>query len=127
MLKLNKKGWGTMEMLILSGCLLVALIVAIYFISQLYGNLELSVSNNEYVDLENRIEMAAKEFVDNNNIEVEGQYKLNLSTLKNSGFINKLEDSNGYSCNGYVIVTNIDNINHYKGYVLCNDYQTNNY
>ncbi len=38
MKKLNNKGWGLAEMLILSGSLLLALLVAIYFIYQLYNS-----------------------------------------------------------------------------------------
>jgi len=39
-MKLNNKGWGTTEMFLLSGGLLIALLVAVFFISQLYGSFE---------------------------------------------------------------------------------------
>lgn len=126
-MKLNKNGWGTMEMLLLSGGLLIALLVAIFFISKLYGSMELTLGNKQYIDLENKIELAAKNYIEDNSISVNGEYKLTLTTLKNNKYISNFEDKNNNSCNGYVMITNIDNINHYKGYILCNDYQTKNY
>ncbi len=39
MKKLNNRGWGLVEMLLLSGALLIALLVAIYFIYKLYSSL----------------------------------------------------------------------------------------
>ena len=62
-MKLNNKGWGTMEMLLLSGGLLIALLIAVFFISKLYGSFESSNINRQYVDLENKLEDAAKEYV----------------------------------------------------------------
>ena len=126
-MKLNKNGWGTMEMLLLSGGLLIALLVAIFFISKLYGSMELTLGNKQYIDLENKIELAAKNYIEDNSISVNGEYKLTLTTLKNNKYISNFEDKNNNSCNGYVMITNIDNINHYKSYILCNDYQTKNY
>jgi len=41
MKKLNNKGWGLGEMLVLSGILLIALLVAAYFIYRLYKELAL--------------------------------------------------------------------------------------
>ena len=38
MKKLNNGGWGLVEMLILSGILLIALLVAVYFIYVLYNS-----------------------------------------------------------------------------------------
>ena len=37
--ELNNRGWGLVEMLLLSGALLIALLVAIYFIYKLYSSL----------------------------------------------------------------------------------------
>lgn len=44
-MKLNNKGWGTVEMLLLSGGLLIALLVAVFFIYKLYSSLDNSYSN----------------------------------------------------------------------------------
>jgi len=126
-LKLNNRGWGTVEMILLSGGLILALLVAIFFISKLYGDLASSVGNKVYVDLESKIELAAKNYITDNEIEISGEYKLTLNTLKSNNYITEFKDSEGNLCNGYVTITNIDNINHYKGYILCNEYQTTNY
>ena len=47
----NKNGWGTMEMVLLSGGLLLALFIAIFFIVRLYGSFESAVGNKQYIDL----------------------------------------------------------------------------
>lgn len=116
-----------MEMILLSAGLFLALLVAIFFISKLYGSLENSLGNKYYVDLENKIEVAAKNYVDEKEIDIDGEYKLSLTTLKNANYITKLEDPNGNSCNGYVTIKMVDNMYHYRGYILCNEYQTQNY
>lgn len=126
-MKLNKNGWGTMEMLLLSGGLFIALLVAIFFIAKLYGSLEGAVGNKKYVDLETEIEEAARNYVLDKNLEINGDYKISLDTLKNNGYIKDLKDINGNGCNGYVRISKVDNLIHYNGYVLCNDYQTQNY
>lgn len=126
-MKLNNKGWGTAEMFLLSGGLLIALLVAIFFISKLYGSLDASVSNKHYVDLENNLEMSARDYLTDNNIEVVSGFRISYEFLKNNGYIDELNDKNGNSCSGYVIVNNIDNINYYKGYISCAEYKTSNY
>lgn len=128
-MKLNKKGWGTAEMFLLSGGLLIALLVAIFFISKLYGTMESSIENRQYIDLEYKIENSAREYIEDNNIEISGKYKLTLSSLKANNYINDFKDSDGNNCNGYVLITGEENVNAYtyKGYILCNDYQTKNY
>ena len=126
-MKLNKNGWGTIEMLLLTGGLLIALIIAIFFISKLYGSFSNSVGNKQYMDLENRLETAAKEYMNDNNIEVNGDYRTTYSTLKSNNYIGELTDIDGNSCNGYVEITVVDNIDHYRGYLLCDNYQTTDY
>lgn len=126
-MKLNKNGWGTLEMILLSGGLLVALIVAIFFISKLYGSFGRTITSNSYVNLESKLETAAKDYIIAKEIEINGEYKINYDTLKNAGYITDLKDSNGNNCYGYVIINNIDNVNHYSGYITCQEYQTANY
>lgn len=126
-MKLNNKGWGTMEMLLLSGGLLIALIVAVFFISKLYGSFSGAVGNRQYINLETKLETAASEYIVAKDIEINGEYKISYETLKINGYIDELKDIEGNNCNGYVKISNIDNINHYSGYILCNDYQTLNY
>ncbi len=126
-MKLNNKGWGTMEMLLLSGGLLIALIVAVFFISKLYGSFAGSIGNRHYMDLENKLEAAARNYIVDRGIEVNGDYKVTYETLKNNNYIMDLSDINGNGCNGYVQITTVDKISHYKGHIICQDYQTRNY
>ena len=126
-MKLNNKGWGTMEMLLLTGGLLIALLVAVFFISKLYGSFAGSIGNRQYMDLENKLEAAAKNYITDRNIEVNGDYKVTYETLKNNNYISDLSDINGNGCNGYVQIITVDKISHYKGYIICPEYQTNDY
>lgn len=126
-MKLTNKGWGTLEMFLLSGGLFLALLVAIFLISKLYGSMDGAFANGQYVDLENKIEIAAQNYIESNEIEINVQYKLTLNTLKSNNFINELKDKNGNNCNGYVLIINNGNNYSYKGYVSCNGYQTKDY
>lgn len=126
-MKLNNNGWGTIQMLLLSGGLLVALIVAIYFIGSLYGSFSGAVGNKQYMDLETKLEEAAKEYVDSNSFEINGEFTISYTTLKSYNFIDDLKDIDGNDCNGYVKISNIDNINHYTGFISCKNYITTNY
>ncbi len=125
-MKLNNKGWGTTEMIVISLALLIALIVSIYFISKLYGSFSLSNSNKIYVDLENNLVKATRKYVRDNDINVVTNYRVSYELLKQNGYINELKDSNNKDCNGYVIITNLDSKVYYKGYVICENYVTEN-
>lgn len=126
-MKLNKNGWGTMEMLLLSGGLLIALLVAIFFISRLYGSLDNAVGNKAYGDLEIALENAARNYVENNNVDVTEEYKITSESLINSGYLSNFNDPKGKKCYGYVLISRVDNINTYAGYISCNEYTTRNY
>ncbi len=126
-MKLNNRGWGTKEMILLSGGLFLALIVAIYFIVKLFGSFDSAVLNRQYADLEIKIEEAARNYIVNNNINVNGEYRISLDTLKNNNYITDFKDNNGSNCSGYVKVTKVDGINQYAGYISCFNYQTRNY
>ncbi len=126
-MKLNNKGWGTMEMLLLSGGLLIALLVAVFFISKLYGSLEGSVGNKYYMDLVASLESSARSYINEKDISVNGEYKISYETLKDAGYIENLEDIDGNKCNGYVIINRENNINKYNGYISCKNYKSPNY
>ena len=126
-MKLNKNGWGTLEMFLLSGGLLIALLVAVYFIGVLYGNLDNATNKRQYIDLENKLENAAKEYVTVNRIDVYDNQVINYDTLYNTGYIDNLVDNKGNNCTGYVRINIIDFINHYYAYISCKNYKSNNY
>ena len=126
-MKLNNKGWGTMEMLLLSGGLLLALIISIYFIANLYGSFSGTVGNKSYMDLEIELEKAAREYIKSNRIEINGELKLDYKVLKAQNFIDNLQDIDGKDCDGYVKIYSDDNSTHYAGFISCNKYKTTNY
>lgn len=126
-MNLNKNGWSTLEMIGLSCGLIFALIVSIYFIVKLYGSFDAAIGNKQYVDLEIKIETAARNYIVNNDIGISGEYRISSETLKDSDYLTNFNDSNGNACSGYVIVTKVDGINQYAGFISCNEYQTRNY
>ena len=125
-MKFNKKGWGTMEMLLLSAGILVALLVAVYFISKLYGSFDNSIKNRQYADLETKLASAAKKYVLDNNIYVNNELIISSDTLEVLGYINYFVDNNNYPCTGYVKVVKADLVNTYKSYINCQNYSTKN-
>ena len=126
-MKLDNRGWGTTEMFLLTGGLLIALLVAIFFISKLYGSFNSTISNQNYFDLETKLESAAKEYVLDNDIQIDGEFRVSYETLKENNKIDNLYDKDNKSCTGYVIITRVDNINNYQGYISCPNYISNNY
>ena len=122
----NNKGWGTMEMLLLSCGLLLALLIAIFFINRLFGSLDYAVGNKSYANMEINLESAARRYVEDNNITVDNTYRINAQTLIAANYISSLVDSNNNPCSGYVLVSNSTTYL-YKGYISCNNYQTRNY
>lgn len=125
-MKLNNKGWGTMEMLLLCGGLLIALLVSVFFISKLYSSFGKPVINN-YVELEAKLVDAGKKYIADNAIEVKDTFKVNSEILKIDGYLKELKDSNGNECTGYVRANNENGIIKYYGFVKCQGYTTDNY
>jgi len=114
-------------MFLLSGGLLIALLVAVFFIARLYSSLDGTVGNKQYIDLEFKLETAAREYINSKGIDINGEITINYNTLKTNNFVDELKDIDGNHCNGYVKINNVDNVNHYTGYISCNDYRTPNY
>ena len=125
-MKLNNKGWGTTEMIMLSCGLLLALLVSVFFISQLYKNLGKEVSNN-YLKLETDLANAGERYIKDKHINVENTLVVNSETLILDGYISDLKDKDGNICHGYVNVSNKNNTLEYKGYIKCNNYETSSY
>ena len=123
-MKLNKKGWGTLQMLLLSAGILLALLVAVYFISTFYGSFAKSIKNKKYADIEVSLASAAKKYVIDNNIENNNTMTIYTDTLEVLGYIDSLRDDDGYPCTGYVVVTKNGMLNDYKSYIICKNYKT---
>ena len=126
-MKLNNRGWGTTEMLLLSGGLFLALIIAIVFISELYGSFETSLGAGYYIDVENKLALAAQEYIDKENITVTNKYIISLKDLQKKLLIGKLVDQKGKKCDGYAIVENDGTTLNYHGYISCKNYKTADY
>ncbi len=123
-MRLNKKGWSTLEMLLLSGGLFIALLVAVYFISTLYGSFGNSIRNKQYMDIETKLASAAKKYMIDNNISNINTMTIYSDTLEVLNYIEPIKDNDGYPCTGYVLVTKVDLVNQYKAYIVCKNYKT---
>ncbi len=122
---LNKKGWGLREMLVLSAVLIIFLMVAIYYIYRLYGDLNRDLNNNYYYDLEAKLEGQARVYIDDYlTQDLDNNYlTITRGNLRNYNLDVELKDKDGKACSGYV-KANKDEIN---GYIKCEDYETDGY
>ena len=120
---MNKNGWGLRKelffILLFVFCLLVSLIGLSQF--DLIDNSDYDVS---YSSLENKLTSAALKYYNKNYTSSSDVVIVNLSTLKNKGYISKFEDANGVECDGYVKVIN-SNVG--LPYIRCFSYKTNGY
>jgi hypothetical protein len=127
---LNNNGWGLRAMIFLSSGLLLALLISIYFIAQLYSSMGDVFSSNQYFELETKLESAAIRYRNDYDLDISGEYKVSYGTLKKEGYIDTLKDNDGNLCGGYVIIKNgvdeVDNLN-YEAYISCDNYVTDGY
>ncbi len=127
---LNNNGWGLRAMIFLSSGLLLALLISIYFIAQLYSSMGDVFSSNQYFELETKLESAAIRYRNDYDLDISGEYKVSYGTLKKEGYIDNLKDKDGNLCGGYVIIKNgvdeVDNLN-YEAYISCDNYVTDGY
>ena len=126
-MKLNNKGWGTGTMILLSLGLLIALLIAVFFISYLYGSFGNSIENRYYEDLETRLENAAAAYIVKSHIEVESEMRISLQALQENGLIDNFKDRLGNNCDGYVVIKKINLIDNFYGKINCPNYKTRNY
>ena len=66
-MKLNKKGWGMKELIIMSSVLFVFLLVAAYYVYVLYSSSGIN-KNNPYTSLESQLEIATTKYIDIHNM-----------------------------------------------------------
>ena len=121
MIKLNNKGWGLREMMIISAILLVFLLFAAYYIYVLYNNLDEDKAG-VYAKLELKLQTAAVKYVKDNNIK-KGKAIISLDDLQDAGYIDMFTDPKDDKCNGYVIYENND----YDSYISCNYFTSSGY
>lgn len=120
-IRLNKNGWGLMQMLLISGILLILLLFAAYYIYVFYTKLDV-FSGSQYATLESKLQVAAIKYVLDNDKE-DNLQSVSYELLEKSGYISNFTDNNDVSCNGYVIIGDND----YKTFIKCENYKTNGY
>lgn len=128
-MQLNKNGWGLREMIVLSGFLLLFLIVAIYYIFELYNSFDKEVTVKTYYDMEEKLEEQAR-------IYLNDYYEANLTSeeitisrnvLRNYNLDVNLVDNDGNACSGYVVAYKTKGVTYVDAYIKCNDYTTQGY
>lgn len=114
-MKLNQKGWGLQQMLLISGLLLLTLLVVAVYVYSLYNQLDQN-STAQYVALELKLETAAVRYDTSNALT--SNYRVSLSTLKQLGYISDFSDNNSKPCDGYVDVNGDD----FNAYISCENF-----
>lgn len=129
MIMLNKHGWGLKEMLVLSGILLLFLIIAIYYISTLYQDLDLEATSDYYYDLEqdleNSVSVYLRDYYDGN--LGADEITITRSTLRAYDLDVDLEDQNHHVCSGYAVASKTHGVETIEAYISCPNYTTNGY
>jgi len=120
---MNNKGFGLPEVLAFIGISLFSLVVIAVFFkkeynNQLYGKrsdniIEAKVDSKYYENLEMKLKKSAMESKLDVNV-------ITLRELKENNYIDSLEDENGNSCDGYVLINN----GQYNSYINCNEIYT---
>ena len=118
-MRLNNKGWGFTQMIIMSGILFFLLLVVSYYIYIFYNRIDVE-KGSQYFNLETKLKSAAVIYSRNIN-SLSG--RVSLSTLKSLGYIDTFYDENGNPCNGYVLY----NDDRYDSYIRCNNFVSANY
>lgn len=131
-MKLNNKGWSLREMLVLIAFIVVALLVAIFFIMQMMRDFgasfkESSPKQNDYILIEKKLEEATKTYMDkyyNNDTNGTNSVIVKSNILLTNNLITEkdLTISEIDSCTGYVIVNN-----GYKANIKCKKYTSSDY
>lgn len=133
-MKLNNRGWGIKEMLLLSAVLIFFFGVAIYFIYMLYSSLDLGLNDDsnyieirQYEAIEEKIEEDALDYLLNEDYYVNVGDKILLNELIKEGYIDFIYDPNTDGlCEGYVVVKSIEN-SVVDAFIKCDEYETNGY
>ncbi len=147
-MKLNKNGWGFLEFFFFLIVFVVCLIGAFQGLKKLgimddnnqfikdTNNTSTNKENKEekpiisYPSLEEKLVKSAQKYIEEYYDNKLGLDTLNIraSQLKSSGHLEKLEDTKGRTCSGYVSVyVDVDGNNVYKPYLKCKEYTTSGY
>lgn len=133
-MKLNNKGWGFNEFIMLLSLLFICLVVVVIFYTKL-TKVEEKSSNvktefigestiKNYIDIEDKINEKAKIYNVN---ETNDTIIIKFNSLIKNGYIKKVVDPiNKKECSGYVVYNG--ETKEYKTYLSCpGNYQTSDY
>lgn len=136
---MNKNGWGLRMELVFILLFLICLVTAVIGLNKmgLLGNENGGINSTgsstsdttSYETLENKLVSAAKNYFNDyyDNTMNEDMIVVRLSTLHYNDYIEKITDSNGRECSGYVKIINVDGGIVYSSYLKCPKYTTSGY
>lgn len=131
MFKLNNKGWGLSSMIAYTSIVLIALLVATFYVIALYSNLDENLYGNSnkkiYEEQETKLENNAIKYIKARTYD-DGNYVVTYEILKNANYIEKIIDNKtNKECDGYVKVEINNSIYKAKSYLKCDSYVTEGY
>ncbi len=140
-MKLNKKGWGFIEFFAFL-LIFVVCLIAVFFMLDKIGLLDddykyikdyfepEDVQHVSYAELKIQMVDATKKYIKDfydNQLGVD-TLNIRVSQLIDNNYLDKLEDSKGRDCSGYVSVyLDRNNTIQYDAYLKCKDYESDGY
>lgn len=120
---MNKHGWGLRKelafILLFVFCLLIAMIGLNEFGLGMSGD-----TGDSYKTLENKLTSAALKYYNDKGYSGADVIIVNVSSLKNNGYLSKFVDENGLACEGYAKIVNSSVA---VPYLRCFSYKTSGY
>lgn len=131
MKKLNNKGWGLSSMIVYTTIILIALLVATFYVIALYSDLDKNLygSSNKkvYEESEERLKNNAIKYIKARTYD-NGNYVVTYEILKNANYIDKIVDNKtDNECDGYIKVEVNNSLYKAKSYLKCDNYVTEGY
>lgn len=154
MLKLNNNGWGLRMMLLLTSVILIALLVATFYVIRLYSSIDKQVTSNTKVasktkdDLDKKYDENVKKhnlnmyeqnenilarnaiyYAEQHDLIIEGNYGIiTYDDLIEESYLKSIYDIvDDSECDGYVLISQENGEYNAKGYLKCSNYTTEGY
>ena len=131
MFKLNNKGWGLSSMVVYTTIILIALLVATFYVIALYSDLDNTLYGNSnkklYEESEEKLENNAIKYIKARTYD-DGNYVVTYEILKNANYVEKIIDNKtNKECDGYVKVEVNNSLFKANSYLKCDSYVTEGY
>lgn len=129
MFKLNNKGWGLSSMIVYTCIILIALLIATFYVIALYSDLDKNLygSANSYHEQEENLKNNAIKYI-KSRTKGDGNYTITYGILKENNYIGKIQDNKtNNECDGYVKIEVKDYNYEAKSYLKCDSYVTEGY